>query len=46
MLMASLNDSGDETLEDNKELFDVERAIKVGVEGVKILIEKDKAAAA
>jgi uridine phosphorylase len=46
MLMAALDDAGDEDLEEKMKLFDVERAIKVGIEGVKILIEKDRAASA
>jgi uridine phosphorylase len=45
MLMASLSDVADETLEEKMILFDIERAIKVGIEGMKILIEKDKATA-
>jgi hypothetical protein len=46
MLMAALDDAGDEDLEEKMKLFDVERAIKVGIEGVKILIEQDRAASA
>lgn len=42
MLMASLDDSGDETPEQKAAMFDIDRAIRVGIEGVKILIEQDQ----
>lgn len=42
MIMASLDDDGEETIEEKKALFNVDRAIQVGIEGLKILIEKDK----
>jgi len=42
MVMASLDESADETPEEKKALFNVDRAIRVGIEGMKLLIEKDK----
>lgn len=42
MLMASFNEDGQETEEEREALFDIDRAIRVGIEGVKILIEQDK----
>lgn len=45
MLMASLDDAGEESPEKHAELFNVDRAIRVAIEGLKVLIEQDKAAA-
>lgn len=42
MLMGSLNEDGTETPEQKKAMFDIDRAIRVGIEGVRLLIEQDK----
>ncbi len=42
MLMASMDESVEETIEEKEAFFDIDRAIRVGIEGMKLLIEKDK----
>lgn len=42
MLMASMDESVEETIEEKETFLDIDRAIRVGIEGMKLLIEKDK----
>jgi len=42
MLMGSMDESVEETIEEKEAFFDIDRAIRVGIEGMKLLIEKDK----
>lgn len=42
MIMASVNEDEAISPEEHKALFDVDRAIQVGIEGCKLLIEKDR----